>query len=143
MNISKQQVKAAARAIERSPADHAHAYLQALAALRAAFPDAVIDGMDPNRIPAPPTSAAPQPPKPATLDRLVAEILRARTKFPGNALLLAALTEEVGELAQALLQRQGPERVTAEALQVATVALRIAEEGDATFANLTDAQALA
>lgn len=77
----------------------------------------------------------------ATLDLLDDEIRNARDKFPGNRLLLAALTEEVGELARALLQKQGRERVQAEALQVACVALRIYEEGDATFADITDAEA--
>lgn len=69
------------------------------------------------------------------------EVQRARTKFPGNRLLLAALMEEVGELARAYLQREGHERVRKEAIQVACVALRIAEEGDATFANVSDAEA--
>lgn len=54
---------------------------------------------------------------------------------------VAALTEEVGEPAQALLQRQGDARVCNEALQVACVALRIAEEGDALFDGLTDVEA--
>ena len=73
---------------------------------------------------------------------LEAEVFRARTKFPGNALLLAALVEEAGELARELLQRGGDDRIRKEALQVACVAMRIYEEGDATFANVTDAQAL-
>jgi NTP pyrophosphatase (non-canonical NTP hydrolase) len=76
-----------------------------------------------------------------TLSQLQAEVIRARRKFPGNALLLAALTEEVGELARELLQRGGKERIRKEAYQVACVALRIVEEGDATFANVTDEQA--
>lgn len=66
---------------------------------------------------------------------------KARAKFPRNRLLLAALTEEVGELAKALLQRQGRVAVQAEALQVAVVALRIYEEGDATFADVSDEEA--
>lgn len=57
------------------------------------------------------------------------EVLRARQKFPDNDLLMVALTEEVGELAKALLD-ETPERVYAEAIQVACVALRIATEGD-------------
>ena len=80
----------------------------------------------------------------ATVRELDEEVERARTKFPKNAFLLAALTEEVGELARALLQRKtgtGKGSIKAEALQVACVALRIYEEGDATFANLTDEQA--
>ena len=85
----------------------------------------------------------PESPNEATLCDLAEELCAARKKFPGNALLLAALAEEVGELARALLQRQGKERVQREALQVACVAIRIFEEGDATFAAVTDAQALA
>jgi hypothetical protein len=72
-------------------------------------------------------------PEQATLFALIAEVASARSKFPDNKHLLAALTEEVGELAEALLQVQGTERVRAEAIQVATVALRIFEEGDASF----------
>lgn len=73
-------------------------------------------------------------------DALDGEIVRARVKFPGNRFLLAALTEEVGELARALLQRK-PDDAWREALQVACVAMRIFEEGDATFADVTDAEA--
>jgi hypothetical protein len=69
------------------------------------------------------------------------EVAFARHRFPGNALLLAALFEEGGELAKELLQRGGRERVRKEALQVACVAMRIYEEGDATFSDVTDAQA--
>ena len=82
-------------------------------------------------------------PQPESVCDLAEELVRARDKFPGNALLLAALVEEVGELARALLQRQGKEQVRKEALQVACVAVRIYEEGDATFEDVTDAQALA
>jgi hypothetical protein len=76
-----------------------------------------------------------------TYDELNAEVTRARVKFPGNRLLLAALVEEVGELSRAYLQREGAERVRIEALQCACVAIRIAEEGDATFADVTDEEA--
>ena len=69
------------------------------------------------------------------------ELERARAKFPGNRFLLAALMEEVGELSAAILQRQGRERRIAEAIQVAVVAIRIAEEGDSSFDDLTDAEA--
>ena len=75
------------------------------------------------------------------LPALLSECMHAKLKFPGNRYLLAALTEEVGELAQALLQKQGPERVREEALQVACVTLRIAIEGDATFTDITDEEA--
>jgi NTP pyrophosphatase (non-canonical NTP hydrolase) len=78
---------------------------------------------------------------PGSLVDLDAEVCRARKKLPNNRLLLAALMEEAGELAQALLQRQGTERVGKEALQVACVAMRIYEEGDSTFADVTDEEA--
>jgi hypothetical protein len=78
----------------------------------------------------------------STLDDLDDEVIRARRKFPGNRFLLCALGEELGELATALLQRQGRDRVIKEARQVACVALRILEEGDATFADIADEEAL-
>lgn len=67
------------------------------------------------------------------LARVGAEVVFARRKFPNNAHMLAALTEEVGELARALLEGEGKARIRAEAIQVACVALRIATEGDADF----------
>lgn len=63
---------------------------------------------------------------------LVAEMARARQKFPSNRFLLTALVEEVGECARALLS-ETPERVAEEAIQVACVALRIVEEGDSIY----------
>lgn len=66
-----------------------------------------------------------------------AELARARAKFPGNTLQLAALSEEVGELAKALLDHRSgkgtAEEVYAEAVQVAAMACRVAVEGDSTF----------
>jgi hypothetical protein len=70
-------------------------------------------------------------PEGKTIADLMAEITRARTKFPGNRFLLAALVEEVGELAEAMATGT-KEEVYKEALQCACVAIRIAEEGDAT-----------
>lgn len=59
------------------------------------------------------------------------EIERARRKFPNPAGLMVALMEEVGELAQAMLQHGSEsERAKDEAIQVACVAIRILEEGD-------------
>lgn len=72
-------------------------------------------------------------PEAATLAEVGREVARARAKFPSNEHLLAALVEEVGELAQALLQGQPAPEVVAEAIQVAAVAVRIVEEGDADF----------
>ena len=67
-------------------------------------------------------------------DALIAvgeEIIRARTKFPGNKHLTAALMEEVGEVAKELLE--DGDNVWGECVQTACVALRIATEGDADF----------
>lgn len=76
-----------------------------------------------------------------SLTDLGEEVKRARAKFPNNRHLLAALTEELGELAQAFLQKQGRDRIRAEALQVACVAMRIFEEGDGAFDGWTDEEA--
>ena len=79
--------------------------------------------------------SAPQP-RPLlaeTLQALCSEVIRARTKFPGTKHLLAACTEELGELAQAMLQRKDEQAIRSEALQTACMALRIHEEGDAAF----------
>ena len=78
-----------------------------------------------------------------SIEALKGEILRARVKFPRNRFLYCALGEESGELAEALLQKQGRNRVQAEALQVACVAMRIYEEGDASFDDITDEEAKA
>jgi NTP pyrophosphatase (non-canonical NTP hydrolase) len=80
-------------------------------------------------------------PEEITISAIKAEVTRARLKFPGNRFLLAALTEEVGELARALLQRRPREEWEREAIQVACVAVRIIEEGDATFDDVTSAEA--
>jgi NTP pyrophosphatase (non-canonical NTP hydrolase) len=72
-----------------------------------------------------------------TITALHEELIRARTKFPGTRFLLAALTEEVGELAQAMLQGKPREEIQKEAIQVACVAIRILEEGDSSFNDIT------
>ena len=69
-------------------------------------------------------------------EALRAEMSRGRAKFPTNRKLLAALVEEVGELARALLQEGNSDHAIDEAIQVACVAMRIAVEGDADFDNL-------
>ena len=65
------------------------------------------------------------------------EIRGARAKFPENTYHLAALVEEMGELSQALIDhsrgKQTDSQVFKEAIQVAAMALRLAEEGDADF----------
>lgn len=60
------------------------------------------------------------------------ELTRARAKFPSPAGSLAALTEEVGELAKAMLD-EPRHRVCEEAIQVAVMAIRVATEGDPTL----------
>nr|DAO37989.1 MAG TPA: hypothetical protein [Caudoviricetes sp.] len=78
-------------------------------------------------------------------ERVETEVKFARMKHPGPNPSLAALSEEVGELAKELLdlhvqlrnlkpiQRKQWERVWEEAVQVAAVACRIATEGDGTL----------
>lgn len=66
------------------------------------------------------------------------ELKAAREAFPGTTHMLAALVEEVGELAQAIMQhdrKQGTsvQEVLREAIQVASMAVRIAVEGDDNF----------
>ena len=68
-----------------------------------------------------------------TILALRAELERAREKFPQNDHLFAALGEEVGELARELLEGGPRGRIREEAIQVACVAIRIAEEGDGDF----------
>lgn len=72
------------------------------------------------------------------------EVNKARAKFPRGRHLLAALMEEVGELANALLEQEYGNGVTSEmvyreAVQVATVAMRIAEEGEDAFPKFSPA----
>ena len=66
------------------------------------------------------------------------EIERARAKFRGDRHRLAALGEEAGELSRAMLEHHhgklDAEQVYREAVQVATMAARVATEGDADFA---------
>lgn len=68
------------------------------------------------------------------------EIEYARSKFPDSVHALAALTEEVGELAQAMLQHRyedgDEDRIYEEAVQVAVMAMRIATEGDRSFSDV-------
>ena len=66
------------------------------------------------------------------IDAVLAEVKRARSKYPGAGATNAALVEEVGELSTALMYEPF-DHVRAEAVQVACMALRLAVEGDATF----------
>lgn len=86
-------------------------------------------------------------PQDLTIQAIKAEVTRARLKFPGNNVMLAALSEEHGELANALLELRFAtiakqpkydldrlrDNVQKEAIQVAAVAIRILEDGDSSF----------
>lgn len=76
---------------------------------------------------------------PKTVNALQAEARRARKKFPTNRPLLVACTEEIGELAKALAHGSRAD-VEREAIQLASTALRIAEEGDSIFDVLTPSE---
>lgn len=76
-------------------------------------------------------SAQPSPEMQLALD-ILAELQRARTKFPGDNVTTLALVEEVGELAQATFEKSRAE-VRKEAIQVACMAMRVILDGDATL----------
>jgi hypothetical protein len=65
----------------------------------------------------------------AQLDPLATELIHARTKFPGNQFMFAALMEEIGEMADTWATEGDTAHARHEALQVACVAMRIATEG--------------
>jgi len=74
-----------------------------------------------------PVSLADNPADELAIREIVAELRRARSKFPGNDRLFKALVEEVGEVAKAMLEGGD---VRGEACQVATVAIRLMTEGE-------------
>lgn len=63
---------------------------------------------------------------------ILAELIRARAKFPGKNVTFAALVEEVGELATATFE-ESSDRVRKEAVQVAVMAMRMVLDGDHCF----------
>ena len=65
----------------------------------------------------------------ALCSEILAELTRARTKFPGKNVTFAALVEEVGELATATFE-ESADRVRKEAVQVAVMAMRMILDGD-------------
>lgn len=75
--------------------------------------------------------------RPSTFYDIKEELDGARRKFPTNKHMMSALTEEVGELAQALIdcdrKEQTVSQVYREAMQVACMAIRVAEEGSQEF----------
>jgi len=58
------------------------------------------------------------------------EVTKARKKFPNQShwKTLCALTEEVGELNQAVLQHKAPGDIMSEAVQVAVMAMRVVND---------------
>lgn len=79
--------------------------------------------------------------KPRIIAEIETELAAARKKFPNPSLSMTALTEEVGELAKALLD-ESPDRVRKEATQVAVMAIRVATEGDPSHNDLRTARSL-
>lgn len=69
------------------------------------------------------------------LQQIDDELSRGAARYPDPSGLLAALVEEVGELSKALIA-EPRDRVQAEAIQVAALAIRIATQGDPTLAGL-------
>ena len=71
-------------------------------------------------------------------DQVRAECARARKKFPEPTYTMTALTEEVGELARAVLHTVGTSepdpyaagQVEAEAIQVMAMCVRLLHDGD-------------
>lgn len=68
----------------------------------------------------------------AFLDAVWLELGKARRKFPSPEASVVAAMEEAGEVAKAMLD-ESKERVYAECVQLAALALRIAVEGDPTL----------
>lgn len=77
--------------------------------------------------------------KQSTLECIEKELKAARAKFPNPNQTMAALTEEVGEVAKALLHNDCEDGaaydVFCEAIQTAVMAIRLLEEGDRSFPN--------
>lgn len=65
----------------------------------------------------------------AFLAEVRAELVRARTKFPGDRIMTIALAEEFGELCKAILDEPAA-NVRKEAVQTAVMAARVVLDGD-------------
>lgn len=65
------------------------------------------------------------------------EMARSRELHPGNKAMLKTLRRQSGDLTAALVENDGAAAIRREALQTATVALRIYLEGDADYATPT------
>ncbi len=69
---------------------------------------------------------------------IMGELQAVRAQSPGQQHHLANLTKEAGELAHSMIQHDlgqsgSPQEVLRDAIQVATIAIRIATEGDDNF----------
>lgn len=78
------------------------------------------------------TSISDQNAQEALAADILAELQRARTKFPGENVTMLALMEEVGELAKATFEESAL-HVREGAIQVACMAMRVVLDGDATL----------
>lgn len=74
----------------------------------------------------------PVTPESELATEILAELRRARMKFPGDNVTTLALVEEVGELAKATFE-ESRAQVRKEAVQVATMAMRVVLDGDQTL----------
>jgi|GEM_PF-6613985 len=79
------------------------------------------------------SKTAPQPEQSGPIEEFLtevrAELIRARTKFPGDRIMTIALAEEFGELCKAVLDESAA-NVRKEAVQTAVMAARVALDGD-------------
>lgn len=75
------------------------------------------------------------------LSEVRAELVRARTKFPGDRIMTIALAEEFGELCKAVLDEPAA-NVRKEAVQTAVMAARVALDGDASVREWRTAKGL-
>lgn len=66
------------------------------------------------------------------LDEVVQELVRARSKFPGDNVTTLAMVEEVGELCKATFS-ESRQRVREEAIQTIVMAIRVVLDGDSTL----------
>ena len=71
-------------------------------------------------------------PEKTLFHEILAELVRARQKFPGKNVTFAALVEEVGELATATFE-ESRSAVRKESVQVAVMAMRMVLDGDHCF----------